>query len=159
MMLFRPGPFLFVPGFIAMILGLFLTIIVLIQEPQEDLRIHSLILGSMFLITGYTTLLSGVYITAYSKTYGIGNHSKLATMLTNYHSLEKELLVGMTLLLIGVVLGLDVINRWMGTGYGSLQEMEKSVMAMVLTIMGVQTVFSAIFISLLLLKSEDENRG
>jgi len=63
------------------------------------------------------------------------------------------------LLLIGVILGLDVIHRWMGAGYGSLQEMEKSVMAMVLTIMGIQTVFSAVFISLLLLKSEDENLG
>jgi len=159
MILYRPTPFLLVPGSIALFLGLALTVLVLMQAPDQELRGHSLILGSMLLIIGYQTLLSGVYIAAFGRTYGVEGPGRLAKMLTSYHSLEKELFVGMTLLLIGVILGLDVIHRWMGAGYGSLQEMEKSVMAMVLTIMGIQTVFSAVFISLLLLKSEDENLG
>ncbi len=159
MILYRPTPFLLVPGSVALLLGLALTVLVLMQAPDQELRGHSLILGSMLLIIGYQTLLSGVYIAAFGRTYGVEGPGRLAKMLNSYHSLEKELFVGMALLLIGVILGLDVIHRWMGAGYGSLQEMEKSVMAMVLTIMGVQTVFSAVFISLLLLKSEDENLG
>ena len=159
MILYRPTPFLLVPGSIALFLGLALTVLVLMQAPDQELRGHSLILGSMLLIIGYQTLLSGVYIAAFGRTYGVEGPGRLAKMLNSYHSLEKELFVGMALLLIGVILGLDVIHRWMGAGYGSLQEMEKSVMAMVLTIMGIQTVFSAVFISLLLLKSEDENLG
>jgi hypothetical protein len=83
--------------------------------------------------------------------------SRLAKKLTSYHSLEKELLVGVALLAAGVALGLNVITSWMEAGYGSLQEMQKSVLAMILTIMGIQTIFSAIFISLLLLRSENGN--
>jgi glycosyltransferase involved in cell wall biosynthesis len=157
MMLYRPGPFLLVPGSIALVLGLILTLFVLMQKPTVELRMHSLILGSMLLIIGYQTLLSGVYIASFGRTYGVKKSSRLAKKLTSYHSLEKELLVGVALLAAGVALGLNVITSWMEAGYGSLQEMQKSVLAMILTIMGIQTIFSAIFISLLLLRSENGN--
>jgi len=112
----------------------------------------------MLLIIGYQTLLSGVYIAAFGKTYEVESPGRLAKRLTSYHSLERELIVGTVFLVGGVVLGLNVILSWMEAGYGSLQEVQKSVMAMILTIMGIQTVFSAIFISLLLLNSENGNR-
>jgi len=155
MILYRPGPFLLVPGSVALILGLSLTLFVLMQEPSRELRMHSLILGSMLLIIGYQTLLSGIYIAAFGKTYGMEGGGRLARSLTSYHSLERELFAGTALLLAGVILGMNVILSWMEAGYGSLQEIQESVLAMVLTIMGVQTVFSAIFISLLLLNSEN----
>ena len=155
MMLYRPGPFLLFPGSVALIIGLALTLFVLIQEPSRELRMHSLILGSMLLLIGYQTLLSGIYIAAFGKAYGVGGEGRLAKSLTSYHSLERELVVGTALLSAGVILGLKVILTWMEAGYGSLQEMQESVMAMVLTIMGIQTVFSAIFISLLLLNSDE----
>ncbi len=158
MMLYRPTPFLLVPGSVALVFGLALTIFVLIQEPSQEPRTHSLILGSMLLIMGYQTLLSGAYIGAFGKTYGVESPGWLAKRLTSYHSLERELIVGTAFLAGGVVMGLNVIISWMEAGYGSLQEVQKSVMAMVLTIMGIQTVFSAIFISLLLLNSENGDR-
>jgi len=159
MMLYRPGPFLLFPGSVALVIGLALTLFVLIQEPSRELRMHSLILGSMLLLIGYQTLLSGIYIAAFGKAYGVGGEGRLAKSLTSYHSLERELIVGTTLLSAGVILGLKVILTWMEAGYGSLQEMQESVMAMVLTIMGIQTAFSAIFISLLLLNSDEGREG
>jgi len=110
-------------------------------------------------LIGYQTLLSGIYIAAFGKAYGVGGEGRLAKSLTSYHSLERELIVGTTLLSAGVILGLKVILTWMEAGYGSLQEMQESVMAMVLTIMGIQTAFSAIFISLLLLNSDEGREG
>ncbi|HPJ30177.1 MAG TPA: glycosyltransferase family 2 protein [Methanothrix sp.] len=155
MMLYRPGPFLLIPGTIALLVGLALTVLVLMQAPDQELRAHSLILGGMLLMIGYQILLLGFYIAAFRKTYGIEGPGRLARMLASYHSLEMELLVGTALFLSGLILGMDVILGWIEVGYGSLQEMEKSVMTMVLIIVGIQTIFSAIFISLLLLKSEN----
>jgi len=159
MILYRPGPFLLLPGSVAFVLGLALTLFVLMQEPTQDLRMHSLVLGSMLLIIGYQTLLSGLYIASFSKAYGVKGSGRLAKMLTSYHSLEMELFVGVVFLAAGVALGLKVIASWVDVGYGSLQEMQESVMAMILTIMGIQTIFSAIFISLLLLRSGNGGRG
>jgi glycosyltransferase involved in cell wall biosynthesis len=157
MILYRPGPFLLLPGAVALVLGLALTLSVLRQEPASELRAHSLILGSMLLIIGYQTLLSGVYIAAFGKTYGVEGSGWIARILTSYHSLEKELLAGLAFLGGGVALGLDVVLRWRGAGYGSIQEMQESMMAMILVIIGIQTIFSAVFISLLLLKSGEVN--
>ena len=155
MMLYRPGPFLVIPGSVAIISGLALTIFVLVQGSGQELRTHSLILGSMLLIMGYQTLLSGLYVRAFGRSYGADGSGGLIARLMDYHSLEKELVFGIALLAGGVLLGMDVIFGWAGAGYGALQEVETAMMAMILSIMGIQTIFSAIFISLLLLNSQD----
>jgi hypothetical protein len=81
----------------------------------------------------------------------------LGKRLTSYHSLEKELAIGGALLAVGVILGSKVILSWIDVGFGSLQEVQEAMMAMILSIMGLQTIFSAIIISLLLLRSENGN--
>jgi hypothetical protein len=48
-----------------------------------------------------------------------------------------------------------LIFGWIGGGYGTLQEVQTAIMAMILSIVGLQTIFSAVFISLLLLNSGD----
>ena len=157
MMLYRPGPFLLLPGSVALIFGLVLTLFVMMHEPNQELRMHSLILGSMLLIMGYQTLLSGIYIAAFGKSYGVAGEGGLGKRLASYHSLEKELVIGGALLVGGVVLGSKVIFSWIDVGFGSLQEVQEAMMAMILSIMGLQTIFSAIIISLLLLRSENGN--
>lgn len=153
MMLYRPGPFLLLPGSVALIFGLVLTLFVMMHEPNQELRMHSLILGSMLLIMGYQTLLSGLYVGAFGKSYGAEGGGGLIGRLMDYHSLEKELVLGIALLAGGALLGLEVIFGWASSGYGTLQEVQTAMMAMILSIMGIQTIFSAVFISLLLLNS------
>ena len=157
MMLYRPGPFLLLPGSVALVFGLVLTLFVMMHEPNQELRMHSLILGTMLLIMGYQTLLSGLYIAAFGKSYGVGGEGGLGKRLASYHSLEKELAIGGALLAVGVILGSKVILNWIDVGFGSLQEVQEAMMAMILSIMGLQTIFSAIIISLLLLRSENGN--
>jgi len=52
MMLYRPVPFLFVPGAIVMLTGTFMTISLLLRGSVVDQRLHSFILASMLLIIG-----------------------------------------------------------------------------------------------------------
>lgn len=154
MMLYRPGPFLLLPGSVATIFGLALTLM-LMQQPAEEMRMHSFILGSMLLIMGYQTLLSGLYISVFGESYSVRGKRGIAKRLMSYHSLEKELAIGCALLAGGVVLGSNVILSWIYVGFGTLQEVQKAMMAMILSIIGLQTIFSAIIISLLLLRSEN----
>ena len=149
MMLYRPGPFFLIPGLVALILGASLTSIVWLSGQS---RMHSLILGGLMLVVGYQLLLSWLNFSAFGATYGFTNSSNMAKKIMNYHSLEKELILGAFLLVIGILLGLNVINSWMTVGFGALFEIQNAIIAMILSILGIQTIFSSMFLSLLLLK-------
>jgi glycosyltransferase involved in cell wall biosynthesis len=149
MMIYRPVPFLLIPGGAAFIVGLVLTIAVYIQG---GLRMHSLILGFLLLLMGYQILLAGLYFGAFGAAYGLPS-SGIIKSLMQYHSLEKELMLGAFLLTFGVILGLKVLLGWWVLGFGPLSEVQNAMMALILSTIGIQTIFSALFISLILLQN------
>lgn len=153
MMLYRPGPFLMLPGSIALIMGLALAGTVTAMGGSNEIRMHSLILGSLLLIIGYQTLLAGLHFSAFGVAYGLGT-GRIGKLLS-YHSLGKELIFGFILLTAGLVLGASVLMSWMRSGMGSLYEVQSAMMALILSILGIQTIFSGMFISLLLLGNGD----
>ncbi|MCC7551125.1 MAG: glycosyltransferase family 2 protein [Methanobacterium sp.] len=152
MMLYRPGPFLLIPGVIALILGFSLTALIWFQGVS---RMHSLILGGLLLLTGYQLLLSWLYFGAFGAAYGYSSDSGIKKKLMSYHSLENELLLGVIFLAIGIALGLYVIHNWSTGGFGSLYQVQTTVVAMIFSILGIQTIFSGMFLSLLLLNKGD----
>jgi glycosyltransferase involved in cell wall biosynthesis len=154
MMLYRPGPFLLIPGVLALIIGITLASVVWLQGES---RMHSLILGSLLLLIGYQLLLSWLYFGAFGEAYGITRSSGIKKRLISYHSLENELLLGLILLVVGVVLGLNVLFNWSTAGFGALYQIQNAMMAMILSFLGIQTIFSGIFLSLLLLNKGNEN--
>lgn len=147
MMLYRPVPFLLVPGLLALALGLALTAGVYLQGGS---RMHSMILGGLLLVIGYQMLLAGMHFGAFGAVYGLSSSGKMKRLMS-YHSLEKELLLGLLLLLAGVLLGMKVLLNWGATGFGTLDAVQNAMAAMILSILGIQTIFSGMFISLLLL--------
>ena len=147
MMLYRPGPFLLVPGSVALLFGLILAVAVYMEGGS---RMHSLILGGLLLIIGYQMLLAGLHFRAFGAAWGLSRSSGMKKLIS-YHSLEKELLIGLALLAAGIVIGLVVLIRWKGAGFGALDAAQNAMLAMILIILGIQTIFSGMFISLLLL--------
>jgi hypothetical protein len=150
MMLYRPVPFLMGPGVVALIIGLALATVVSLHEEN---RMHSLILGSLLLVIGYQMLLAGLYFAAFGVAYGVSNSSKFTKKLMSYHSLEKELLLGFVLLAFGIALGFEVLLGWRASGFGGLYQTQNAMMALILSILGIQTIFSGMFLSLLLLNN------
>jgi glycosyltransferase involved in cell wall biosynthesis len=153
MMLYRPVPFLMIPGVVALIIGLALATVVSLYEQN---RMHSLILGSLLLVIGYQMLLAGLYFAAFGVAYGVSSGSNLIKKIMSYHSLEKELLLGILLLAFGVTLGVEVLLGWRASGFGGLYQLyqtQNAMMALILSILGIQTIFSGMFLSLLLLNN------
>ncbi len=153
MMLYRPVPFLLLPGILALCLGLSLTAGIYLQGGS---RMHSLVLGSLLLLTGYQMLLAGLYFGAFGAAYGF-SRSAFISRLMSYHSLEKELLLGIILLAAGILLGAKVLFSWGAAGFGQLDLLQNAMIAMILSIMGIQTIFSGMFISLLLLNNGQQD--
>ena len=156
MMLYRPVPFLYLPGAFVFILGFLITSSLLFTESAAYNRLHSFILGSMLLIIGGQTLATGGYMKTYGLIHGMYQVDKKSKKFLNYHSLEKELFVGSIILGLGLILGLKVAYTWIISGFGSLKEVESAVISMVLAAIGLQLIFSAIFISVMLLEVDTD---
>ncbi|MDD1664701.1 MAG: hypothetical protein LUQ32_05050, partial [Methanomicrobiales archaeon] len=56
----------------------------------------------------------------------------------------------------GFVLGLEIIARWVARGFGALAEVSNAIISMVLIVVGMEVIFFAIFVSMMLL---NENTG
>lgn len=156
MMLYQPAPFLYLPGAFVFILGFLITASLLLTDSAAYNRLHSFILGSMLLIIGGQTLATGGYMKTYGLIHGMYRDDKKGKKLLSYHSLEKELLGGSLILGSGLILGLKVAYTWISSGYGSLEEVESAVISMVLAAIGLQLIFSAIFVSVMLLEVDTD---
>ncbi len=154
MMLYRPTPFLLGPGVVVLLLGIILTIGVFIRFQS---RLHTFILGSLLLIIGYQMLLAWLHFGAFGTVYGVTRSSGTIKKIMNYHSLGRELFLGLILLVGGVLVGLKILFSWSGGGFGALSQIQYAMLALILSILGIQTIFSGIFLSLLLLNNGDKD--
>ena len=157
MMLYRPLPFLFLPGAVVFVLGGLITGSLLLSGDVAENRLHSFILGCMLLILGGQTLSTGFYMKTYGLTRGLYPKKKEnGAKWLNYHSLEKELLAGSIILGAGLLLGLKVVYTWISSGYGSLSEVKSAAISMVFAFIGLQMIFSAIVLSVMLLEADTD---
>jgi glycosyltransferase involved in cell wall biosynthesis len=157
MMLYRPLPFLLLPGAIVFVLGILVICSLLFSGEGAQNRLHSFILGCMLLIMGGQTLSTGSYMKMYSLVRGEHPKSKnINSKWLNYHSLEKELLAGSIILGVGILLGLRVIYTWISSGYGSLSEVKGAAISMVFSFIGLQMIYSAIVLSVMLLEVDTD---
>ncbi len=154
MMLYRPTPFLLGPGIVVLLLGISLVIGVSLLGQS---RMHSLILGSLLVIIGYQMLLAWMHFGAFGETYGVNKSSGAVNRYLSYHSLGRELLLGLVFLVIGLVIGVNVLYSWSAAGFGGLFQTLNAMMALILFILGIQTIFSGIFVSLMLLNTDRED--
>jgi len=157
MILYRPMPFLFVPGAFVFLLGMFLTATIMLKGDVVDKRLHSFILGSMLLVIGSQILTTGIYMRAYSFVHGMYEREDgWVKKFLDYHSLEKELVAGGLVVAAGLFLGASVVSTWIKSGYGSISEIEFAIMAMVFGAIGLQMIFMSIFLSVLMLDIDTE---
>jgi len=155
MILYKPIPFLLIPGVILFLLGLTLMVSLLLQGAVH--RLHSFIFGGVITIIGFQIISTGIYLKVYGIIHGVGNRKGLTRKFLDYHSLEIELFLGIFLFITGLLIGLNILYKWASTGFGNLSEIENAMISLVMASIGLQIIFLALFISVLLLNwSGDE---
>lgn len=155
MMLYNPTPFFSIPGFLLILLGLFMTVVLSYRGNVETTSLHSFILGAMLLIIGTQMIATGSYMKVYGMIHNRIDKSGLTARILDYHSLEFGLMFGALSFFAGMVLGSNVLLKWISSGYGSISEVGTAVMAMVLAAVGIQVIFSALIISIFMLEKKD----
>ena len=151
MMLYNPIPFLFIPGILVFLLGIFMTVVITMRGDVVTKGLHSFILGSLMAIIGVQMLSVGSYIEVYGITHNKIDKNRITSLLLNYHSLEVGLIVGLILLSIGLILGADIVYTWISSNFGSLYQLRDAVIFMALISIGLQIIFSTLMISIFLL--------
>lgn len=156
MMLYNPTPFFSIPGFLILLLGIFMTVTLSIRGNVETTSLHSFILGSMLLLIGSQMIATGFYMKVYGIVHNRIDKTGFTAKLLDYHSLEFGLLFGVILFFSGLVLGSEVILKWIGSGYGSLSEVGTAVTSMTMAALGMQIIFSTLIISIFILENKEK---
>ena len=156
MLLYKPLPFLAVPGFLFALLGFLMMLLFSFDVGIETSRLHTFILSAMAFIGGLQILLMGINIRIYSAMHGFSEQSRLVSRLMNYLSLERELFVGVLLMVAGAIIGATIVQQWIASGLGELEQVTNAVWSLALFLSGLQIVFSAIFVSMMMLNVEEK---
>jgi glycosyltransferase involved in cell wall biosynthesis len=153
-LLYSPRWLFLVPGLLLLLAGLAGYLIALpgVRVRNIEFDVHTLLIASLFLTLGYQALLFAVL----TKVFAIREHMLPADprvlRLFRFVNLERGLTVGAITLAVGVGLLLVAIYDWLSAGFGPLDyraTMRLVIPGVTLAALGVQTVFSSFFLSLL----------
>lgn len=152
MLLFAPTYLFLIPGFFFMVLGLLGVILIAggtFWLFGHGFDLHSMVLSSMFTLLGYQVVMLGVYAKAFSYVTGIGKGGLIITTTLRYFKLEKGILLGLIISLIGFLVGLVYFLGWAKQGFGNLWAIRPAILSLTLLVLGIEIIFSSFFLSIL----------
>ena len=152
MLLFSPLHLFLIPGITIALFGIILMGL-LLRGPliigDISLDVHPMFIGSLLVILGYQITAFGIHTKIYRVTCKIEDNDNLTKAILKHITLEKGLLLGSLILIIGLITGLIIFMKWIKSGFGSLQEVRLTLVALTLIAIGTQTIFSSFFLSTL----------
>ncbi|MBU1122036.1 MAG: glycosyltransferase family 2 protein [Candidatus Omnitrophica bacterium] len=155
MLLFCPTWLYLFPGLVLTILGVF-ALLGLVRGPVFFLGhswdIHVMVLFSLLSILGYQLINLGMYARTFAVQQGYIVQDKIISRLTKYFRLESGILAGFLLFALGFGISLGIFIEWWNSSFGPLFRIRESILAMTFLILGLQTIFSSFFISLLIIR-------
>ena len=160
LLLYSPNWLFLIPGLVLLCIGFILSVLLLIKPLEINsitLDVHSLLYSSSFIIIGFQFVL----FYALTKIYAVENDllpkSNRYNKLFKFLNLEKGLIIGGLIIIIGVILTVTSINIW---GQSNFLQMEPTkllryvIPAIVSLQLGTQIVLFSLFFSILGLKNE-----
>jgi hypothetical protein len=116
------------------------------------LDIHTLLLCGFVALLGYQLVIFAAFTKIFAITQGFHPPHTALRGLLRFSSLEGGMIVGLVLSLCGLALLAAAIWSWREVSFGTLdprQTMRQVIPAVVLLILGIQTVFGSFFLSIL----------
>ncbi len=155
MLLYSPLWLYFIPGMLGFGLGMFILLLsakgpFMFLGRSWDL--HVMVFASSLCILSYQILNLGVYAHSYAISQGFLKSEPLMAFFQRRFSLEKGILLGALFFLSGLVINIVIFIEWFSNSFGPLYRIRESILAMTFLVIGLQTIFSSFFISLLFLR-------
>jgi glycosyltransferase involved in cell wall biosynthesis len=158
LLLFAPTYLFLIPGGFLFLLGMMGMMFLSWQRVflfGHGFDIHSLLASSFLTLLGFQIIMLGFYAKVYSWLEGFTPKGRVLTSLFKIFKLEKGILVGVFLCLIGFLVAFFYLIPWVKKGFGELQAIRPTIFAMTFIILGVQIIFSSFFLSILGMEKKD----
>ena len=157
MLLYCPLWLYFIPGMIGFSLGL-IILLFSSRGPFYFLGrywdLHVMVLAAVLSILSYQILHLGVFAHTYAIQQGYIKYDRITLFSQRHFNLEKGISLGSVLFLTGLVINIFIFIEWFSKNFGALYRIRESILAMTLLVIGLQTIFSSFFISLLFIEKK-----
>jgi glycosyltransferase involved in cell wall biosynthesis len=156
MLLYSPLFLFFIPGIILFFIGFESMFILYFSNPDIfgiKLYYHPMFISTVLIILGYQLIFFAFFAKTYSITH-LGEKSIIMNRLYKIITIEKAIIFGILLFLIGLIIYIFIFNKWVKSGFGSLNEIKNSIIALTLITIGIQTIFNSFMLSILGIKEE-----
>ena len=156
-LMYSPTYLFLVPGLFLFLIGL--AGITLLRQGSLsvsgfNIDTHFMLLGSLLTLLGYQIINLGLCARTYAITIGFEKHDNLIDFIAKYISLERGMIIGLGIFLIGFFIILKILINWINGDFSSMNEVRNIIFSMTILIVGVQTIFSSFFLSMLLVEKD-----
>jgi glycosyltransferase involved in cell wall biosynthesis len=154
LLLYSPFFLFMLPGFILLFVGIVSMAILYFFDIHIfgiQFYFHPLFLSAVLVLAGYQL----IFFAGFSKVYAVthlGDQDRSVIRLFKHITLEKAGLFGLLIAALGGILYIYIFAKWLSSGLGSLNETKNSIVALTLSALGMQTIFSAFMLSTLGIK-------
>jgi hypothetical protein len=98
---------------------------------------------------GVQILCTGLFAKVYSYERHFDRDDPLLQGLARHFNLERGLVLGFVIFLLGFLLDLDLLLLWVRSGFGPMDAIRQAVLGSTLLAVGAQIIFSSFFLSML----------
>ncbi len=150
-LLYSPLILFTLPGVILSLIGIIsMTLLYFSQLSLFDIKffVHPMFLSAILILLGYQLIFFGGFAKAYAITH-LGDSNTTLQWMFKHVTIEKAGIVGGFLTLLGICIYVLIYSRWYQSGFGSLNEIKNSIVALTLFVIGIQTFFSAFMLSII----------
>jgi len=151
MLLLAPKYLFMIPGLLLVALGVTGQIFLLPGNASlgsQRLGLHFVVLATLMTVLGYMTLMFGVFTKAYARLRRPSYTDGTLAWLDRRFSLERGLVLGIGLFVVGFAVDVFLLVDWLGQNRGEYDALRPALGALTLMMVGAMTAFGSFFLSL-----------
>ena len=154
MLLYSPLFLFFIPGVLFFSVGLISMIVLyfdLVHVLGIQLFYHPMFFSALLIIVGYQLIIFALFTKSYAVIH-LEEQSKFMDKIYKLITIEKASTFGLLVSLFGIIIYSVIFFTWVKSGFGALEEIKNSIAALVLIVLGIQTIFSSFMLSIIGIK-------
>jgi len=154
-LVYNPTFLFLIPGLVMFVAGSIVTLLVFVEVPifGRELQVHSLIFGCLLILLGVQAIGLGLCARAFG-VYFISEQDQLFQRLRSRLRLEHGLALAFLVGLAGLALIAVVVERWISSGLGALEEERLAIFAATVIAVAAQIFFTSFLVSIIGLRRE-----